>query len=271
MSITLNQFLNAFNVSGFNSLEDPDNRIIALNSKEDNGEYILKLSTIDDTASGIYLDNFNKIKGLSHPNLVFHHSVTTLEDPHFQYNVAEIVQRANFGTLIDYLQSNIKYSQVLKAFIQVFNGLDFLHQNGVLHRDIKPTNVFVHKVEAQYEAKIGDIEFWRQSDEKDTRSTPEYLAPEVDTYEDYTIQSEFWAIGIMLYELFTGKYPFGSRLEGLSIEEIRNNTKKGGVEGIERIPPPFNGVIEKCLQTNIDDRPGSVKDLLIIMESVEVG
>jgi serine/threonine-protein kinase 24/25/MST4 len=270
MGSSLEDFVNNFKVLDRDKLKYSENRIICLNSKYDDSRYVLKFSKVDDDAIESYVENFNKLKGLSHPNLITHHSIAILDGSHFKYNIAEILEQANYGTLIDYLKSNIKYSQVLKAFIQAFKGLNFLHQNGILHRDIKPTNIFVNELDGVYEIKIGDIEFWSRSIEKDSRSTPEYLAPEADSYYDYNVKSEFWAIGVMLYELFTGNYPFGSRLEGLSVAEIRSNSKKIELKELAKLPPPFNEIVSLCLQKNADHRPESMQHLLEILEQVKV-
>ncbi len=267
---SLEGFLDNYIVKDIAKLENPKTRLVVLKDISSGSDYILKLSNIDHANVKSYINNFKDVKGLSHPNFIFHKNAVKLEDMHFDYNVAEILEYANSGTLIDYLKSDIMYSQVIEAFKQAFTGLNFLHERNILHRDIKATNLFVHQLDEKIVVKVGDLEFWKDHENISNRITPEYMAPEVELYTDYTLQSDFWAIGVMLYELFVGKYPFGSRLEGVDVETIRENGRKSLILVKSKIPPPFDEIVRCCLQVNTNKRPESIKELLKILESMQV-
>ncbi|GAA5039128.1 hypothetical protein GCM10011506_37920 [Marivirga lumbricoides] len=267
MNVTLKSFLEGYELKNVSELEDVNMRFIRI--RKNNTDFLVKLTRVDHSIREKYLQNFEKLKGLSHRNLLYHKDIASLDPSHFEFNVAEIVEYLNFGTLIEYLKSNISFSRVIDVFKQSFIGLNFLHERGILHRDIKLTNFFVHLVEDEPIVKVGDIEFWEGADTLSSRTTPEYMAPEVVLYSDYTVKSEIWAIGVMFYELFLGKYPFGSRLEGVEIECILENAREKAIDDIEKIPPPFNDIVELCLQKDVEKRPGSLLELIGILDSVK--
>lgn len=97
---------------------------------------------------------------------------------------------------------------VLELGAQVARGLAHLHDQGILHRDLKPGNLFL---DAEGKARVGDLGLARGGAEDDplTRTgcvvgTPEYLAPELIRGEDYSVRTDLYALGLVLVELLQG-------------------------------------------------------------------
>lgn len=223
---------------------------------------VLKFSLIDPKQVPGFFRNFNRLKGIQHSAIVKHRDVYLLEESTFPFSIVEVLEHINSGTLVDFLKKGQKGYVVVKLFSQFFNALAFLHKEKLLHRDIKATNILIHISEGNPNVKLADIEFGMSNRLK---TTPEFLAPEVKYFNDYNVQAEIWAIGVMIYELFTGKFPFGSRLEGLSIEQIKANMSKPLDIDINLLPYPFADITHAALQKDVSKRAKSVDELIKLL------
>lgn len=238
----------------------PKTRILRAIDRKDQAEVVLKFSDVDGKNKARYVMNFNKLVSIHHPNIIQYRELFALTHT-TGFNIVETMEYANQGNLADYVKAPRQLKDLIQIFRQVFQGVHYLHSHGVLHRDIKPTNILLHNVNGRLMVKISDIELL--DDEKHSiKTTPEFLAPEVYENKDYNLKSDIWAIGVMLYELFTARFPFGSRHEGLSVEEIRANARCGLTElQVNAVPSPFREVIEKALIVDPSERPTSVESL----------
>ncbi len=121
------------------------------------------------------------------------------------------------GTLEDLLlQQPLPREEATKALLQVGEALLFLHQKGLVHQDVKPSNVFVgHGV-----YKLGDLGTVRPQEEASLEyaGSPHYLAPELFLGAKPSPKSDAYSFGVMAYELLVGKRPF----RGETLEELRN-------------------------------------------------
>lgn len=233
------------------------------NLRNDNMDQVfLKFSNIEVSSRTQYLDNFTKVKKIRHDNIIQYIDIFEIDEAIWAYSVVEIMKYANLGSLDKYLKQPRNFGVIINIFQQILNGYAFLHKNDILHRDVKPTNILLLD-NGGYSpvVKICDIEFWEPDDGLGTKSTPEYLAPEVINFKDYTVQSEIWAIGIMIYELFTGQYPFGTRTKGLSTQKIATNIKNSEPLVFDTIPYPFNRIAQQALNKDLNFRAKSLKPL----------
>ena len=90
-------------------------------------------------------------------------------------------------------------------------GLQYLHANRVLHRDIKSANIFL---DAQNHLKLGDLGVAKQLVQTfahTTVGTPYYMSPELVEEKPYNHKSDIWALGCVLYEMCTQTYPFNAK------------------------------------------------------------
>jgi serine/threonine protein kinase len=114
------------------------------------------------------------------------------------------------------LEGRLPLEEAVKALTQVGEALLYLHGKGLLHQDVKPSNVFVG--EGIY--KLGDLGTLRPIGDRtqEFAGSPHYLAPELFLGSLPSEKSEAYAYGVMAYELLTGKRPF----KGESLEELRD-------------------------------------------------
>ena len=145
---------------------------------------------------------------LNHPRIVAVYDVG--QEDGFSYIVMEFVPGK---TLRDLEGGSINYKQALGYLIDVLEALDYAHQQGIIHRDVKPANVMT--VDEGKHVKLMDFGLARRTSDmtKTTRTgqivgTIAYLAPERFLSKPADVRSDLYAVGIVMYEIFTGTVPF---------------------------------------------------------------
>ncbi|MFK8066782.1 MAG: protein kinase [Gammaproteobacteria bacterium] len=149
---------------------------------------------------------------LNHPNImrVFEYG----NDQGKYFIVMELVKHAR--TIKDYISDEtlLTTEQALDLIIQCATGLEYAHSKGVIHRDIKPANLLVTE---DKKVKLADfsIAHVNKPDFEMTMSTgfvgsPRYMSPEQIQEDVITYQTDLYSLGVVMYELLTGKHPFDS-------------------------------------------------------------
>lgn len=80
-----------------------------------------------------------------------------------------------------------------------------------MHRDIKPQNIIIDSHGYAHITDLGIARYWRPNNSKETSGTPSYMAPEVLTNDNYTFTADYYAIGVIAYELLVQKRPIVSK------------------------------------------------------------
>jgi serine/threonine-protein kinase len=171
----------------------------------------LKILHEHHNEDGEYVERFRRearaVARLSHPNIVT--VIDRGEDEGRQFIVFEHVEGQ---TLKDVLESGpVDVRRALDVTIAVAHGLAFAHQQGIVHRDVKPQNVLLNE---DGEAKVTDFGIARSVDvEGVTQSgtvlgTSNYIAPEQATGQAVDVRTDIYSLGVLLFELLTGQLPF---------------------------------------------------------------
>jgi len=119
----------------------------------------------------------------------------------------------NGGELFYHLRREQRFSEVRAQFYaaEMLLALECLHWNGVIYRDLKPENVLL---DSEGHIKLTDFGLSKITTNDLTYTfcgTPEYLAPEIVRGEGYGKEVDFWALGLMIYEMLSGINPFKLR------------------------------------------------------------
>ena len=120
----------------------------------------------------------------------------------------------NGGELYHYLSEGGKFGEERARFYaaEIISALDYLHQRGIVYRDLKPENLIL---DAQGHIRITDFGLSKENVEGDTITsicgTPEYLAPEILRKRPYGIAVDWWSLGTLLFEMIAGLPPFYDR------------------------------------------------------------
>lgn len=163
---------------------------------------------------------FRSLSSLSHPNLVTLHELVVDEQQAFF--TMELVEGMHW---LDWVRPRgvLDATRLHTSLIQLVRGLRYLHRNGLVHRDIKPSNVMVTR-DGQVKLLDFGLAFTAHSrpDPSDSLvvGTLDYLSPEQAMGNPVTPASDFFALGVMLYEALTGNTPW-PELDGLSLLEHR--------------------------------------------------
>jgi eukaryotic-like serine/threonine-protein kinase len=150
-------------------------------------------------------------------------------------------------------QRALSQSQFLEVLAQICEGLSFAHRNGIVHRDIKPTNVRVIRDGKRLLAKVMDFGIARIEDSGMTATgivmgTVSYMAPEYIQSGKAAAQCDLWAVGVMLYECLAGRKPFHADNTTTILFKIVSETPKPVEPGaIQGVSPSISLVLEKAL------------------------
>ncbi|MCB1024798.1 MAG: serine/threonine protein kinase, partial [Acidobacteria bacterium] len=141
---------------------------------------------------------------------------------------------------------------------QICFGLHAIHEAGILHRDLKPANIII---DSNGKARITD--FGIAGFEEDVQGaesrvgTPAYMSPEQITVKEVTQKSDIYSLGLLLYEIYTGKQAFKADSINDLIEKHKTTQPTNPSEFVENIEPAVEKTIGRCLEKDPRDRPAS--------------
>lgn len=226
---------------------------------------------------------FNILSSLRHPNIVAYYHREHLKATQDLYLYMEYCGGGDLSMVIKDLKRSNKYadeefvwrilSQLATALYRCHYGVDAPEvgsnvlgpppkpsglkgkqgQVTILHRDLKPENIFLDTDNC---VKLGDFGLSKLMRSHDFASTyvgtPFYMSPEICGAERYTLRSDIWAVGCIMYELCQKEPPFNARTHIQLIQKIRDG-KYAPLP--DKYSPELKNVIASCLRVNPDHRP----------------
>jgi len=195
-------------------------------------------------------------KAVAHNNLVKLYSY--FEDPNFVYIVLELCRKRSLMELHKRRKA-ITEPETRYFLHQILLGCLYLHDNKIIHRDLKLGNVFLND---NMEVKIGDFGLATKVDYDGERKrtlcgTPNYIAPEVLGKKGHSYEVDVWSLGCILYTLLVGKPPF----ETQTLKDTYTRIKKNEYHIPSRVGPLAKNLIQRLLQHEPAKRP-SVAEIL---------
>ena len=153
---------------------------------------------------------FTVMKKLNHPNIIKLHEVFFDSENKNVYLVLDYYKR---GDLFKFLKGKpLKEKYAKKYMRQLASGLKYLHDNSIIHRDLKLKNILVTD---SNDIVISDFGFARDGDSNTMFDTlcgsPMYMAPEIMTHKTYDHKSDLWSVGVIMYELLFGTTPYHAK------------------------------------------------------------
>ena len=231
---------------------------------------------------------------LEHPNIVPVHEVGRRPDGTLYYTM-KLVRGRTFSEVLAECRTLDDRLKLLPRYLDLCQAIAYAHSRGVIHRDIKPQNVMLGefgetlvldwglaKVAGQTEALPDDEGKKLEAPVTGvdtgtvmgtTMGTPAYMSPEQASgaVNELDARSDVWALGAVLYELLSGRLPFG----GGSLQSILHKVVTQNAVPVRTldpaIPPDLASVCEKALQRSRDDRYSSAGELAREIESYLAG
>ena len=181
------------------------------------------------------------------------------------YQIWIILEYCDGGSLLELikiLQKPLNEEQIASLIYMILLGLNFLHENKKIHRDVKTGNILLTR---EGIAKLGDFGVSTQlmhsfSKKISKIGTPFYMSPEVILQNKYNYKCDIWSLGITCIEMAEGEPPFSKIKPYLVLKKIITQPPKG-LKNKDKWSNDFNDFIEKCLIYEPNERP-SAKDLL---------
>jgi len=208
---------------------------------------------------------------LSHPNIVSIYDRGRSEDGAY-YIAMEHVQR---GTLKERIKRDgaLAPDAAIGVTLQIADALQAAHENGVIHRDIKPQNVLVTSTG---DVKVTDFGIARAASSPLTQSsavlgTAAYMSPEQAMGEQVGPQSDLYSLGVVLFEMLTRELPYDAESPiSLAMKHV-NEPPRSPREANPEVPEPLDAITLKLLAKNPEDRYASATELANDLERVRSG
>ena len=208
---------------------------------------------------------------IDHPNVARVHDLDQMPDG----SMYVVMERLHGRSLADKLSREhiIAPGFAIPVFIGVCRALGAAHKKGVVHRDLKPGNVFLCE---DAPAKVLDFGMSKLTSAESltqagyTLGTPEYMAPEQCIGANVVAQTDLYAFGVLMYEALTGELPIiaQSRRELLDLHQrqipIPMRQRRPDLD----IPDALDQVVMKCLKKRINDRPKSAEELEAMLAAI---
>ena len=208
---------------------------------------------------------------IDHPNVARVHDLDQMPDG----SMYVVMERLHGRSLADKLSREhiIAPGFAIPVFIGVCRALGAAHKKGVVHRDLKPGNVFLCE---DAPAKVLDFGMSKLTSAESltqagyTLGTPEYMAPEQCIGANVVAQTDLYAFGVLMYEALTGELPIiaQSRRELLDLHQrqipIPMRQRRPDLD----IPDALDQVVMKCLKKRINDRPRSAEELEAMLAAI---
>jgi serine/threonine-protein kinase len=198
---------------------------------------------------------------LNHPNIVTIYDVG--KSGHLAYMAMEFLQGEELRSLLATGQP-LPVERAVEIAAQVAEGLAYAHQNGVVHRDVKPANVMLSTTGR---VKITDFGIARmRSAEVRTQTgivlgSPRYMSPEQVAGKRAEPRSDIFSLGVILHEMLTGRPPFTGEDVTSVMFQIMNLVPPPPSSINPRVPEVLDFIVAKAIAKPLDDRYASAEEL----------
>ena len=185
---------------------------------------------------------------LTHPHIVRLYEIHEEPQPSL---ILETLTGETLAYLIDESPNPIPIKDVLQLGIHLCSAVHYLHGRGILHLDLKPSNI----VAENRLAKVLDLSIARPPGPGEKgKGTSQYMAPEQARGEAFTAATDVWGIGAVLYEALTGEIPFEDSTDAdYQYEQLGRRAEP--ISSFRNVPKDLIETVERCMEPDPNKRP----------------
>ncbi len=230
-----------------------------------------------------FIQEAKAASALNHPNILTVHEIGRQDDHTFI--ATEFVEGL---TLRQHMRQRLRLTEILDIAIQIASALVAAHAAGIVHRDIKPDNIMVRKDGI---VKVLDFGLAKLT-EKQTPSfagaeettmallhtepgavlgTAAYMSPEQAEGREVDARSDIWSLGVVLYEMVTGRAPFQGSSKSHIIVAIIDHEPPSVSQLTPDVPQPLEWIIAEALTKDPDERCQTAQDMLAKLKRLKRG
>lgn len=233
----------------------------------------IKILRPEFTKDAAFVENFKResqaAAALSHPNIVGVYDVG--REGNINYIVMELINGRSLSDIIAE-EAPMDYRRVINITRQVASALSVAHSNKIIHRDVKPQNIMITE---DGTAKLADFGIAKAVNDA-TLSTGSkiigsvhYFSPEQARGNYVDERSDIYSLGIVMYEMLTGKVPFdGDNPVTVALKHINEEIKPPS-ELVDGIPPQLERAVLKCANKFQTNRYASASELIEDLDNIE--
>ncbi len=189
---------------------------------------------------------------VSHPNVCRVYDIGEIEGQLFI--TMEYVDGEDLSGLLRRI-GRLPEDKAIDIARQICAGLAAAHERGILHRDLKPANIML---DGAGKVRVMDFSLAAAGEVTDIRAgTPAYMAPEQLSGQEVTVRSDIYALGLVLYEIFTGRRAFDAKTLNDLVEQHQSGTVTPPTTIVKALDPAIEAAIVRCLDPNPARRPAS--------------
>lgn len=238
----------------------------------------LKKTFVDDKwAKKQFINEAQAVARLEHPNICAVHSIEEIDEHNFI--VMQYIEGATLAEIIPARQLTLE--KILSVVNQIVSAVASAHSHGIIHRDIKPGNIMITpegsvkvldfglaKV-VEHKQKLAEENLSQMSQNGLILGTVSYMSPEQLRGERLDYRTDIFSVGIVLYEMLTGKRPFHRNSQAETIAAILGDEPARLKEGKTRIPDALDVIVHKCLHKDKEKRFESAAEILVELDKAE--
>ncbi|UCE18562.1 MAG: protein kinase [Gemmatimonadota bacterium] len=225
----------------------------------------------DSAAKERFLNEARAAAALNHPNICTIHEIEETDGQTFI--VMEYIEGQSLHDIVGARRAMpLSVDEAIDYTTQIAQGLQAAHEKGIIHRDIKPANIMVTE---KGQVKITDFGLARLTGrtklttEGTVMGTVTYMSPEQARGKEVDQQSDIWSLGVVLYELLTGKVPFKADSDQAVIYSIINETPETITDLNTGVPQELEWIILRAMEKEKEDRYQNVSELLDDLKKVK--
>ena len=231
--------------------------------------------TADKKMASRFRSEIKLARRVSHPNVCLIHDYG--ESAGLNYISMEWLEGRDLGQLLAEHPAGLPVDEAFDVSIQVAEGLQAIHEAGIIHRDLKAPNIMR---DAEGVVRLMDFGIAKETqalaDQGITATgmvlgTPEYMSPEQCRGEKLTYPSDIYALGVLIFELFTGNVPFrGPTPVAILLKHIEEPFSLEG-PAVERLPKSLPAILRKALEKQPDARFQTARSVAEALRQARTG